>query len=35
MSLEILRVPMVLMNRSDSQEGRVVPCALAQLIANR
>ena len=28
------RVPMVLMNRSDSQETRVASCALAQLIAN-
>jgi phosphate acetyltransferase len=29
------RVPMVLMNRSDSQESRVASCALAQLVANQ
>jgi phosphotransacetylase len=29
------RVPMVLMNRSDSQETRVASCALAQLMANQ
>jgi phosphotransacetylase len=29
------RVPIVLMNRSDSQETRIASCALAQLMANQ
>ena len=29
------RVPIVLMNRSDSQESRVASCALAQFIAHQ
>jgi phosphotransacetylase len=29
------RVPMVLMNRSDSQETRVASCVLAQLMADK